>query len=147
MTKYICVNKKTSETTEATVLENGKISVDGKEYAQSTFKRYYKVVEEIVEAAKEEEEELTELAEAEEVGNDFGEPKEMAEEPAKDNKFVEVVLQAFTGMKLGVYTACVNSVEKTCTVATKKGNLLFDMLTMKQLDCKNPKFANKIVFA
>lgn len=54
---------------------------------------------------------------------------------------VEVVLKAFTGMVIGTYTAVYGN--GTYTLATKNGYLKFDE-SGKQLDAKNPKFANKI---
>lgn len=54
---------------------------------------------------------------------------------------VEVVLKAFTGMVIGTYTAVYGN--GTYTLATKNGYLKFDE-SGKQIDAKNPKFANKI---
>ena len=54
---------------------------------------------------------------------------------------VEVVLKAFTGMLIGRYTAVYGN--GTYTIATKNGYLKFDE-NGKQLEAKNPKFANKI---
>lgn len=62
---------------------------------------------------------------------------------APDYTVVDVEMYTFTGMKIqhvrqaelenGVYL-----------VNTKKGFLKFDAKTLTQIDCKNPKFANKI---
>lgn len=54
---------------------------------------------------------------------------------------VEVVLKAFTGMIIGRYTAVYGN--GTYTLATKNGYLKFDK-DGKQLEAKNPKFANRI---
>lgn len=54
---------------------------------------------------------------------------------------VEVVLKAFTGMVIGRYTAVYGN--GTYTLATKNGYLKFDE-NGKQLEAKNPKFANTI---
>lgn len=54
---------------------------------------------------------------------------------------VEVVLKAFTGMVIGRYAAVYEN--GTYTLITKKGNLKFDE-NGKQMEAKNPKFANKI---
>ena len=55
-----------------------------------------------------------------------------------------VEVRAFTGMKIGLFEANKNS-EGTLDVWTKDNKLLvFDPKTEKQINAKNPKFANKI---
>lgn len=55
-----------------------------------------------------------------------------------------VEVKAFTGMKIGLFQAMKNA-EGTLNVWTKDNKLLvFDPSTDKQLNAKNPKFANKL---
>ena len=61
-----------------------------------------------------------------------------------DEAEVLVEVKAFTGMKIGVFK--VASYDKyTCGVFTKDNKyLVFDRNSDKQINAKNPKFANKI---
>lgn len=54
------------------------------------------------------------------------------------------VLYTFTGMNLGE-KEIVKKTAKVITVRTKGGDLTFDAKTGVQTNCKNPKFANKII--
>lgn len=55
-----------------------------------------------------------------------------------------VEVKAFTGMKIGLFQAVKNS-EGTLNVWTKDNKLLvFDPSTDKQINAKNPKFANNL---
>lgn len=67
--------------------------------------------------------------------------EKFTETESVETEEVEVVLKAFTGMVIGRYTAVYEN--GTYTLATKKGDLKFDE-NGKQLEAKNPKFANKI---
>ena len=67
--------------------------------------------------------------------------EEVTETESVETEEAEVVLKAFTGMVIGRYTAVYEN--GTYTLTTKKGNLKFDE-NGKQLEAKNPKFANKI---
>lgn len=109
------VERKTGLQVIAVELENGKFEVAGKTYAASTFKKYYKVVKEEAQA-----------------------------EEAKPVK-VEVELYTFTNMKIqGTFVATL--VGNTYHIDTKKkGLLIFNADTLVQENCKNIKFANKIV--
>lgn len=104
------VERKTGLQVIAVELENGKFEVEGKTYAASTFKKYYKVVKEEAKPVK-----------------------------------VEVELYTFTNMKIqGTFVATL--VGNTYHIDTKKkGLLIFNADTLIQENCKNIKFANKIV--
>ena len=54
-----------------------------------------------------------------------------------------VEVQAFTGMKIGLFKATKNA-EGNLEVWTKTNHLVFDLKTDKQINAKNPKFANKL---
>lgn len=60
----------------------------------------------------------------------------------KTEPSARVTLKTFTGMVIGEYEA--TFVGKLIQVKTLKGIIEFDPTTMKQVNCKNPKFANKI---
>ena len=97
------INRKTGAEVIATRTEGGKYTIEGKTYAASTFKKYFKVTGEV----------------------------SSQEEPQE----IEVFLYTFTGMKI----------QGTFHVDTKKkGELLFSKDDMKQINCKNSKFANII---
>ena len=55
----------------------------------------------------------------------------------------EVILKAFTGMVIGVFKIT-KQTKKSIVITTAKGAMKFDPATLKQLEAKNPKFANKI---
>ncbi len=56
-----------------------------------------------------------------------------------------IEVKAFTGMKIGLFKATVNPMDGSLEVWTKANKLLqFDPKTEKQINAKNPKFANKI---
>ncbi|MNI73139.1 hypothetical protein D3C73_1291200 [compost metagenome] len=61
-----------------------------------------------------------------------------------DPKKGEAVMTTFTGLRL-----CLCKILKTgktmYLIETPKGKLKFDKKTLKQVDAKNPKFANKII--
>lgn len=60
-------------------------------------------------------------------------------------KEVEVVMYTFTGMKIQGTFKTAKAEDGTYTITTKKGQLTFDGFG-KQVNAKNPKFANKIEF-
>ena len=64
---------------------------------------------------------------------------------AKLKKNNKVILCGFTGMKLGVYT--ITAADKTSITIEKADGteLSFDRKTGKQLNPKNPKYANYII--
>lgn len=53
-----------------------------------------------------------------------------------------VTLKAFTGMVIGVFEA--DFIDDSVFVCTKSGVLEFDRVTLRQINAKNPKFANRI---
>lgn len=127
MTKLVVIERKTGKETFATRTEEGKFTIEGgKTYSASTFKKYYKLTGEI-------------------------KPEKTAKAAKKLAKnTVKVIYMTFTGMVIGkdtfgeaVYEA---TVTKTgYTMETKRhGVQKFDKNGI-QLECKNPKFANRIV--
>lgn len=55
-----------------------------------------------------------------------------------------IEVKAFTGMKIGLFKA-VRGADGTVEASTKSSNLMiFSTKTDKQINAKNPKFANKI---
>ena len=75
----------------------------------------------------------------------FVSPKTLKRWYSKCNEVPYIVeVKAFTGMKIGLFEARKNS-EGMLDVWTKDNKLLvFDPKTDKQVNAKNPKFANKI---
>lgn len=69
--------------------------------------------------------------------------KKSSKKPAKDYTVVDVVIYTFTGMKIQK-TRQAELENDIYLVPTNKGVLKFDAKTLKQLGCKNPKFANRI---
>ena len=57
-----------------------------------------------------------------------------------------VLLRAFTGMIIGVFPIA-KTTKKYIQIKTNTKELKFDVITLKQLDANNPKFANKIELA
>lgn len=56
---------------------------------------------------------------------------------------IKVVLKAFTGMKIAVYTGTLTG--STITITTKNGKEMeFNLDGTQKVDCKNPKFNNRI---
>lgn len=109
------IERKTGNEVAVERLENGKFEVNGKTYAESTFKKYFKLNGETV------------------------------EKQAPKAKTVEVELYTFTNMKIqGTFEATL--VKGEYHVDTKKKGLLkFNAKTLVQTNCKNSKFANRIV--
>lgn len=69
--------------------------------------------------------------------------KKVSNKPAKDYNVVDVVIYTFTGMKIQ-NTRQAELENGIYLVPTNKGVLKFDAKTLKQVECKNPKFANRI---
>lgn len=56
---------------------------------------------------------------------------------------IKVVLKAFTGMKIAIYTGTLK--DSTITIVTKNGKEMeFNLDGTQKVDCKNPKFNNRI---
>lgn len=129
MTKLVAIERKTGSKVTVVRTEEGKFAINGgKTYSESTFKKYYKLTGE---TAKEE--------------------TKASKNGAKKvvGKTVKVIYKTFTGMVIGkdtygdaIYEA---TVTKTgYTMETKRhGVQKFDKNGI-QLECKNPKFANRI---
>jgi hypothetical protein len=58
----------------------------------------------------------------------------------------QVTIKAFTGMTIGTF-AIESKTSKAITVITKNGELIFDAVTGKQTNAKNPRYANYIDMA
>lgn len=107
------INRKTGAEVIVTRAEDGKYNVEGKAYAASTFKKYFKVTGEI--------------------------------SSQEDSQEIEVFLYTFTGMKIqGTFKAVLDNSGVFHVDTKKKGELLFSKDDMKQINCKNSKFANSI---
>ena len=107
------INRKTGAEVIGTRTEGGKYTIEGKTYAASTFKKYFKVTGEV----------------------------SSQEEPQE----IEVFLYTFTGMKIqGTFKAVLDNNGVFHVDTKKKGELLFSKDDMKQINCKNSKFANTI---
>lgn len=72
--------------------------------------------------------------------------EEKPEEPAATPASNTVTLKAFTGMIIGEFSIS-KMTKKVITIITGKGELTFDRSTLKQMNAKNPKFANRIELA
>lgn len=74
----------------------------------------------------------------------FVSPKTLKRWYTKEGEFPYVFeVEAFTGMKIGVFQAHKDQ-DGNFQVWTKKSLLVFDGKTHKQINAKNPKFANKL---
>ena len=66
-----------------------------------------------------------------------------ATKKAAEPTTIKVVLKAFTGMKIAIYTGTLK--DSTITITTKNGKEKeFNLDGTQKVDCKNPKFNNRI---
>lgn len=66
-----------------------------------------------------------------------------ATKKAAEPTTIKVVLKAFTGMKIAIYTGTLK--DSTITIVTKNGKEMeFNLDGTQKVDCKNPKFNNRI---